>query len=136
MRPRNSVNTTREELQMNVCWKFIGRVAMVLGIVLGLALAEVHAEDKLWTRSAILAIADGEASRLGYDVEKMSVSFNTYNSKWRDHLARAEKDFVPLKDRDYWAVYYAPLKKRTRGADLWIFIDRETDEIITVLRGQ
>ena len=127
---------------MDENWKFVGRAAMVLGIVLVLGQAGAHAEDTLWTRSTILAVADEEATRLGYDIEHMSVSFNTYNSKWRDYLASAQ-NFVPvpkvqekLKDREYWAVYYAPPKRGMRGGNLWVFLDRETGEIITVGRGQ
>lgn len=47
-----------------------------LGFVITIALASrICAAERQWTRSEILAIADAEAKRLGYDVEPMTVSF-------------------------------------------------------------
>ncbi len=127
---------------MNGWWKVIGSGVALVGIMLGHALAAAQADNTAWTRSAILAVADKEAKRLGYEIDKMSVSFDTYNSGWRDYLASA-RNFVPLpevqealKDREYWAVYYAPLKRGMLGGDLWVFKDRATAEIITVVRGE
>ena len=101
--------------------------------------------ERVWSRSDILSIAGKEAGRLGYDIKQMSVSFDSYNSKWNDYLGTVHgaqpKQGIPLsvkeklENREYWAVYYAPLKMMP-GGDLWIFVDRQTGEIITTILGQ
>ena len=65
------------------------KLAITLGVFIGLGTAAAWADDtpwthegKPWTRSEILAIADQKAQQLGYDVERMSVSFDYHNSKW------------------------------------------------------
>lgn len=40
-----------------------------------------------------------------------------------------------LDGRDYWAVYYSLLKMGL-GGDLWIFVDRNSGEVIKVIRGE
>ena len=129
-------------------------VAMVCGIS-GALLAE-----RTWTRSEVLAIADKEAKRLGYDTEHMGISFDAYNSQWDDYrrsLRRVQVQdkstgaFQPLsaeeqekqehallqhlENRGYLAVYYGPME-RMLGGDLWVFIDRDTGEILKTIRGQ
>ena len=132
--------------------------ALVTTIV-GLA-GSVEAERK-WTRSDILAIADKEAQGLGYDIERMGVSFDLYNSEWNAYwktvnegvqvLEPGENKFRPLSeqerqqttdqlmeglsDRNYWTVYYSPLAEDVRDGDLWVFIDCDTGEVVKVLRG-
>jgi len=121
----------------------------------------VRAADRPWTRSEILAIADQEAKRLGYNIDTMGVSLDAYNSVWSDHLEseagvrvldrpsgnfrslneeelREMRDELlrDLKDREYWAVYYSPLEAGMRDGDAFIFIDLATGEVIKVLRGE
>ena len=101
----------------------------------------VSAAERTWTRSEILAIADKEAQKIGYDIERMGVSLDIYNSIYRDHLKTAERSgAIPeiegkLKDRHYWAVYYSPLKEEL-GGDLFVFIDRGTSEVLGALQGK
>ncbi|MCZ6623713.1 MAG: hypothetical protein O7B35_05705 [Deltaproteobacteria bacterium] len=103
----------------------------------------LHADpsEMTWTRSRILSISDQEASRLKYDVDTMSVSFNIHNSQWNRYLKSLEGiGGLPdvedkLKGRDFWAVYYGPLKRQF-GGDLWVFVDRDSTDIITVIRGE
>jgi hypothetical protein len=118
------------------------RLAASAVILLTATVAVPLAAERTWTRSEILAVADQEAKRLGYDVEQMSVSFDVYNSQWRDYLKSLEgaggmPDIeAKLKDREPLAVYYAPMKRFQLGGDLWIFIDWNTGEVIETIRGE
>ena len=98
----------------------------------------LQAEERRWTRSEIFTIADAKAKELGYDIEQMSVSFDTYNSEWNDYLkflGKTDRDIDERLNQPYLAVYYAPLKMML-GGDLWVFIDRNTGEPIYHLAGQ
>ena len=99
----------------------------------------IVAEAPILTRSAVLAAADAEAQRLGYDIERMSVSFDYYNSLWTDHYKAVadtpHSNLRALEGRDFFAVYYGPLKKQL-GGDLWVFVERLTGEIITTIQGK
>ncbi len=95
-----------------------------------------------WSRSKILATADAQAKRLGYDVEQMSVAFNFSNAQWRDYMKKVGyPKTMPkwlhdkLQNREVLAVYYAPMKKQL-GGDLWIFLDWHTGEFVEALRGK
>ena len=118
--------------------KSIAAVSMILLVA---ATANVSAAQRTWTRSEILATADKEAQRFGYDVEHMSVSFDVYNSQWRDYLkSRADDGGTPnveakLNGREYWAVYYGPMKAQP-GGDPWVFLDRDTGSLIETLQGE
>ena len=121
----------------------------VFALVVVLGVMSVSAAERTWTRSEILAAADAKAKELGYDVERMSVSFDVYNSGWRDYLKSIGRTDAAidsrLDGRTYFAVYYAPLKTRKAGVeladpalggDLWIFIDGDSGEVIYSLSGQ
>jgi len=111
--------------------------------VLIIGLATFAGAEKEWTRTEILQIADKEAIRIGYDVEHMSVSFDVYNTKWEDYL-KSFKGIGGMPDvekeleehNNYLAIHFAPFKKMILGGDLWVFIDLDNGEVITVIRGQ
>ena len=152
---RNSECGVRNDLTQQM----LAASAMV--IVFGAA--RVVAAERTWTRSEILAIADKEARRLGYDVEQMGVSFDAYNAQWGHYVTTYHEGvtgfketpegskFAPLSDeemqrtreefskglenREYWAVYYGPLKPML-GGDRWVFIDRKTGDIIKTIGGK
>ena len=106
-----------------------------------LACGVVAAEGELSSRSAILAAADAEVERLGFDPDTMSVAFDAGNRRWAENansfwgLSQWRAVHEDLKDRDYLALYYAPLAT-ARGGELWIFLDRQTLKAITVFQGQ
>ena len=114
---------------------------VLLSVLMGCSVATVFAAERTWTRSEILAIADKEAQKLGYDIERMGVSLDIDNSTWRDDLKTSEQSgAIPqiegkLKDRHYWAVYYSPLEEQL-GGDVFVFIDRDTGEILGIVRGK
>ena len=105
----------------------------------------VSAAERQWTRSEILAIADAEAKRLGYDVEQMSISFDPHNSLWILYQVTPMEE--KLSGHQYWAVAYSNLpgcaqtlvaKARQMGDSgpvdttelTFIFIDRHSGEFL------
>ena len=108
---------------------------VLLAFVLLLGAATVAAAERTWTRSEILAIADAEAKRLGFNPESFTVSFNLDNSRWHEYVQGIQNSpGVPrilqrLKNRAYWAVYYEPM---TKWESLWVFVDRETGEVLEI----
>ncbi|GEM_PF-5796344 len=98
-------------------------VLMILLTISGVAPA---ANQRTWTRSEVLAVADAEAKRLGYDVEQMRISINGAD-EWCGHKPESQKG---------WSVYYASLNPLTMGGDLCIMIDRETGNVIESYTGE
>ncbi len=113
-------------------------VALILVIVCGITAAS--AAERTWTRSEILATADREARRLGWDVERSGVSFDYHNRVWWELLRQGQRWFSShrkewsviqekLRTRKYWAVFYSSLAQRP-GVGAFIFIDQATGEVI------
>ena len=120
------------------CQKQFQCFLLSLLVLLGGRPITLLAEERQWTRSEILAVADAKARELGYDVEQMGVSFDAYNSKWNDYLkylGKADRDIDERLSQPYLAVYYAPLTMMV-GGDLWVFIDQNTGKPIYHLAGQ
>jgi len=74
----------------------------------------------------------------------MSMSFDAYNLAWQRHMREnaglngmldIETKLQHRKSQDYWAVYYGPLKEQL-GGDLWVFVDRQTGEVLGTIRGK
>lgn len=115
----------------------------ILSLVMALQLTGVAAAERTWTRSEILAIADGEVRKLGYDVEHMSVSFDVDNSQWREVLERrglARNVEEKLRNRTYWAISYSALSDRlpdgisTKSRSVtWVLLDRKTAQVIDTM---
>jgi hypothetical protein len=92
-----------------------------------------------------IQIANREAVRLGYDVKKMSIEIDQNNSAWRSALAsvdvlKMKPDLAKrLQHRDYWAIHYAPNQKLgppVFGGELFVFVDKQTGDVIAHLMGQ
>ena len=102
----------------------------------------LFAAEKVWTRSAILAIADAEARRLGYNAEYMSVSFDWLNSPWQRYLGSLKgvggmpNLEAKLKGQQYIAVYLSAMKERRDHEQLWVFIDRNSGAVIDTIPGE
>ena len=102
----------------------------------------ILAAERTWTRSEICTIADAEARRLGYDPEQKSITIHK-DAGWLEFVAGTN-----LKDWDYsqvktevaghllWAIRYDDLNEQTLGGSMWVFINRETGDIIATLPGQ
>ena len=94
------------------------------------------------SRAQAIEIANREAERLGYKTTTMNLELDEHNTFWNKYISSGPS-FWPnnpwykekLKNKEYWAVYYAP-KIPQKGGDLWCFIDRTTGEVITHLKGK
>ena len=112
--------------------KLVVLIAAGACILFGMLASPTHAEERKWTRSEILAIADRATGKSVEDLDKLSVSFDAYNSHWKD-FRKGQEDPPKLKGRDYVAVYYAPLVKTLDG-DMYVFIDRDTGEALDTMQ--
>lgn len=98
--------------------------------------------ERVWTRGEILAIADAEAKRLGYDVDHMGVAFDVYNSLWHETATNrapetASADLLrKLEGRRYFAVYYSLMKEPMFGGGLFVFVDRASGDILGTLQDK
>ena len=79
---------------------------------------------------------------LGYEVDKMRMAADESNSRWERYVAGTpgilESPLVrdmKLGDKRYWVLYFRPVEKR-KGGDAWVFVDRDTGEIIGLIRGK
>ena len=106
-------------------------------------------------KQKIIEIAEAKASELGYKLYAMKVIYDERNEMMKKHFGRdelseynkqtkswgfvkghtPEEDRPKLKGRDYQGVFFGPLQW-TRGGDVWVFIDRNTGEVIDVSRGR
>lgn len=87
-----------------------------------------------------LEIAQKKIKELGMDMGTLQCRDKT--AEWKDFLQKRVKKgeldnlFQKLANTDFVAVYCGPKDLDILGGDINIFIDRTTDEIVDVLRGQ
>lgn len=116
---------------------------------------EVFSQSDKLTKEQITQIAIGKAQELGYKTEDMNIIYDEGNQKIKEHLKRSgvstyneetktwekdspttpEQEYPELKDKDYQSVYFGP-KEMVLGGDVWVFIDRNTGEVIKYIRGE
>ncbi len=92
----------------------------------------------------IIDIANKKAPVLGVEIENKDVYYDVDNKKWTAELARLRREspdyyaerFKVLEGRDYQTVIYSPKEELTLGGVFWVFVDRETEEVITFLAEQ
>jgi len=89
--------------------------------------------------SKYFEIAQKKIKELGMDAQNMQCHDKT--TEWEDFFKKEnKKQFSDLSqkltDKDFIAIYCGPKEFNVMGGDINVFIDRETDEIIDVLRGQ
>lgn len=93
------------------------------------------------SKKEVMEIANKEVARLKYNIEEMKIETDEENSHWKWYISKTkliEKNQeleTKLKNRNFWAIYYEP-KKNQLGGDLFIFIDKNTGEVIGLLMGQ
>lgn len=110
-------------------------------------------------RKDILRAATAKANELGYDLEDMDIVYDEQNRKIKEHLlhervyvyneeadkwdpeesSTPEKEYPALKGKNYQAVYFGPKfdpEKIQLGGDLWVFVDGDTGEVISFIRGK
>jgi len=79
------------------------------------------------SKEQIIEIAKSKAEELGFNLKEMTVFYDEDNQKL--------EEYPLLSGRDYQAVYFTP-KELMLGGDLWIFIDKNTGEVITYVMGE
>ena len=92
-------------------------------------------------KESVLQIANKEAIRLRYDIHNMVAAIDENNTTWNKYISSGFflnsnpmlRD--KLKDKEFWAIYYAP-KDMQFGGDLWIFVNAMNGEIITEIKGK
>lgn len=103
--------------------------------------AKNEVEQMEISKEKVHEIANNKAKEIGYDIKEMKVELDKENTRWNEYIKKGpilendNKLRLALKDRKYWAAYYAP-KRIQFGGDLWIFIDKNTGEVITIIQGK
>jgi hypothetical protein len=117
---------------------------------------EVFSQSDKLTKERITRVAISKAQELGYKTEDMDITYDEDNQKIKEHLKRSgvstynegtktwekdsptapEQEYPELKDKDYQAVYFGPKEAGIKGGDLWVFIDKNTGEVIKYIRGK
>lgn len=95
------------------------------------------------SKEQILEIANRKAVTEGFNLQDLDVKYDEHNKIWSEEskMFRSTSDKSPLEQlsrletRNYQAIYYKP-KELMLGGTLWVFVDRETGEVITFLGGE
>ena len=107
------------------------------------------------SKEEIMNIAVKKASALGFSEEKMTIVYDAGNKEIKENTKNAgvsvynrktgawdkespatpEKSYPQLMGRNYQAIYFGP-RERQKGGDLWIFVDKNSGEIITYVLGK
>jgi len=107
--------------------------AMVLTNCLG-----TFGEAATITEQRAIEIADSEVKRLGKDLSKLE---RDVDKTWERYLKRNPqllKNYpdaaTKLKGRSYRSITYGPTDPLVRGGGYTMFVDKETGEILTIIR--
>ena len=131
------------------------RLITLMVVLLSFCFVVVSFAKTELAKEEIMNIAVKKANALGFFKEKMSVTYDegneiikeytknagvsVYNKetgKWGKELsATPEKRFPELIGRNYQAIYFGP-EEMQKGGDLWIFVDKESGEIINCVFGK
>ncbi len=115
----------------------------------------VFSQNKELTKEQIIKIAISKSEEIGYNSEEMDIVYDENNKKIKEHLMNVgvtiyneetkkwdevlpttpEKEYPALAGKNYQSVYFGP-KEMQKGGDLWIFIDRDTGEVIKWIGGE
>ena len=95
------------------------------------------------TLNQAIEISRNELQQRGYKIGDMHVEADDTNSLWEEfstapgtttlqspHIVK-----MNLPEKQYWAIHFAP-QKLMFGGDAWIFIDKNSGEIIGTLFGK
>jgi hypothetical protein len=129
---------------------------LLLVIVLCFASSFAFSQSNQLTKERIIQIAISKARDLGYKTEKMNIVYDDGNKSIKEHLKHIgvstynektkkwEKDlpttpgkeYPELKGKDYQSVYFGPKGSGILGGNLWVFVDKNTGEVIKYIRGK
>ena len=116
-------------------WWLVDLVVVLLGV------SGCHRQEPSEVTKEILAISNRKVIELGYDLKNLTPQYDLGNGKWKEYAqsqspGAIDSTIALLAKHDFQGVYYAPKGKMTLGGDVWVFIDRNTKEVITTLRGR
>ncbi len=117
---------------------------------------EAFSQKNKLTKGQVLQTAINKAKELGYKAEDMNIVYDEDNKKIKDHLKRSgvstynkkiktwekdlpttpEQEYPELKDKDYQSVYFGPKEVGTRGGGLWVFVDKNTGDVIRYIGNE
>jgi hypothetical protein len=95
-----------------------------------------------------IEISSAEAKALGFNVSVMEINIDENNTLWKRYSSSLNVstgstilDEMPevkskLKGRAFWVVLFLPRGYEHHDGDLWVFVDKNTGEIILHLKGQ
>ena len=139
---RRTAHSAQNWLQMRLAafWA-TGALAM-----LGVCQPCLAAAERAWTRSDILAIADAEAKRLGYETEQMTLSFDLWDRNHVpgdlpgglisiQHLISNQEELTALRNRlrelqHSWVVVYREPGQVKAEKELYVIIDADSGELV------
>jgi len=94
------------------------------------------------TEQKIIEIANAKAESEGIPLKESNICYDVGNKNWHERLASLRKDspdyvkergnFDILKGYNYQTVIYTPKNPLTLGGVLYVFVNRDTEEIITI----
>jgi len=125
-------------------WLRIIQVLMVFLVSNGALGNGTIEKNMVITQIKAIELANSEAKRLGYAIDSLDLkveptasdrnSFLKNHPGYRDYKSVMSK----LNNRRFWAIYFSPKPKTeiVLGGDLWVFIDAENGETLSVIRGK
>ena len=86
------------------------------------------------TRQQVIETANAEIRRNGMNPADYDIIFDQGNVAWRAALRSVRFNLPELEGRDYQAVKYTPRGHKTQGADLFVFVDKNTGKALLWLQ--
>jgi plastocyanin len=88
--------------------------------------------------ASMVQVANEKAVQLGYNPERLSATFDHGNQHWMAYHTSVgyvyrEDTVYEFLERDEYSVVYYSASGKTIGADLWIFIDEKSGDILGVI---
>jgi hypothetical protein len=94
-------------------------------------------ERNLTKKEQIIEAANKFLKSQGIVLKDKAVYYDNHNEEWRKtykyittHSYDYEKELEVLKGRDFQAVSYGPTNELTLGGIYWVFVDKDTGEVI------
>ncbi len=123
--------------------KILKNLLIIMGAVIlwNCGIVEGARRKPMITKTEAVTIANKEATRLGYNLNRIESSADAENSVWTHYLRQGVLRLRHLNlerklaSKRFWAIYYAPRQSQF-GGDLFVFVDKENGDVIDHLKGQ
>ncbi len=86
------------------------------------------------TRRLVIESANTELRRNGKNPDDYDVIYDQGNVAWRSVLRSVQFHLPELEGRDYQVVKYTPRGHKAQGADLFVFVDKNTGKALLFLQ--